>query len=346
MARRGVTTVIERIDPGTLAELIIKATALQEMTNALAAREAVALPDRRDLDLRVDPARRSGSRSAASTTTRRPSRATVDSSGRARRAGGGRGDVVSLDGTTLDGAQIAAARSRAREGRGPEGRTSTVVAERAGRRARATRIASGSSGALPVARGSTGRLGRFVRPGRRHGPDRTGGRTEFVGRVWPTARRLAPCAAYRASAAQIPGGAVRATSAPRGPPTTGPPRSAQATSRKTIAASRSRHLAGRAGRSRGRARAGRPPAGRGRPVRPRRRAARRDRCWSWRTAYPRDAPVSGGRREPLDEEALDLVDRARGPLAGRAFGDLDAARGQRARARRSGSRACRAARRR
>jgi hypothetical protein len=34
MARRGVNTVIERIDPGTLAELIIKATALQEMTNA------------------------------------------------------------------------------------------------------------------------------------------------------------------------------------------------------------------------------------------------------------------------------------------------------------------------
>lgn len=33
LARRGVNTVIERIDPGTLAELIIKATALQEMTN-------------------------------------------------------------------------------------------------------------------------------------------------------------------------------------------------------------------------------------------------------------------------------------------------------------------------
>ena len=33
MARRGVNTVIERIDPGTLAELIVKATALQEMTN-------------------------------------------------------------------------------------------------------------------------------------------------------------------------------------------------------------------------------------------------------------------------------------------------------------------------
>jgi hypothetical protein len=33
MARRGVTTVIEKIDPGTLADLIIKATALQELTN-------------------------------------------------------------------------------------------------------------------------------------------------------------------------------------------------------------------------------------------------------------------------------------------------------------------------
>ena len=34
LARRGVSTVVERIDPGTLAEVIIKATALQEMTNA------------------------------------------------------------------------------------------------------------------------------------------------------------------------------------------------------------------------------------------------------------------------------------------------------------------------
>ena len=32
-ARRGITTVVERIDPGTLAELIIKATALQEKAN-------------------------------------------------------------------------------------------------------------------------------------------------------------------------------------------------------------------------------------------------------------------------------------------------------------------------
>jgi hypothetical protein len=33
LARKGVTTVIERIDPSTLAELIVRATALQEMTN-------------------------------------------------------------------------------------------------------------------------------------------------------------------------------------------------------------------------------------------------------------------------------------------------------------------------
>lgn len=33
-ARRGMKTVIERIDPRTLADLIIKATALQEMANA------------------------------------------------------------------------------------------------------------------------------------------------------------------------------------------------------------------------------------------------------------------------------------------------------------------------
>ena len=33
LAKRGMSTVVEKIDPGTLAELVIKATALQEMTN-------------------------------------------------------------------------------------------------------------------------------------------------------------------------------------------------------------------------------------------------------------------------------------------------------------------------
>ena len=32
-ARRGMSTVVERIDPGVLADLVIKATALQEQTN-------------------------------------------------------------------------------------------------------------------------------------------------------------------------------------------------------------------------------------------------------------------------------------------------------------------------
>jgi hypothetical protein len=32
-ARRGVSTVVERIDPSVLADLIVKATALQELTN-------------------------------------------------------------------------------------------------------------------------------------------------------------------------------------------------------------------------------------------------------------------------------------------------------------------------
>ena len=34
MARRGIKTVVERIDPGVLADLVIKATALQEKANA------------------------------------------------------------------------------------------------------------------------------------------------------------------------------------------------------------------------------------------------------------------------------------------------------------------------
>ncbi len=33
VARKGLSTVVEKIDPGTLADLIIKATALQELTN-------------------------------------------------------------------------------------------------------------------------------------------------------------------------------------------------------------------------------------------------------------------------------------------------------------------------
>lgn len=41
-AKRGVVTVIEKIDPDTLADLIIKATAIQEKANAALARKKAA----------------------------------------------------------------------------------------------------------------------------------------------------------------------------------------------------------------------------------------------------------------------------------------------------------------
>ena len=98
------TTVIERIDPATLAELIIKATALQEMTNKRAAPEGLALPDLRDLDLGVDPAgrdlrhrphrrhRRTGRRRRS---TSRPQLVEADATRPAS-------VVIALDGTTID----------------------------------------------------------------------------------------------------------------------------------------------------------------------------------------------------------------------------------------------------
>jgi hypothetical protein len=39
-----MTTVVEKIDPATLAELIVRATALQEMTNRALREKVVALP--------------------------------------------------------------------------------------------------------------------------------------------------------------------------------------------------------------------------------------------------------------------------------------------------------------
>ena len=56
-ARRGVSTVVERIDPGVLADLIIKATALQEMTNSSLREKQLAVSHQRDLDRGLDPAR-------------------------------------------------------------------------------------------------------------------------------------------------------------------------------------------------------------------------------------------------------------------------------------------------
>lgn len=58
MAKRGVNTVIERIDPGVLADLVIKATALQEMTNRALRTKGLSVPHRGDLHHGLDPARR------------------------------------------------------------------------------------------------------------------------------------------------------------------------------------------------------------------------------------------------------------------------------------------------
>lgn len=111
LARRGVSTVIERIDPGTLAEVIIKATALQEMTNQSLRKKCspyriaeivisasippgVSLSIARSQDM--DEALPSGEVSSEQLVE------ALDESGEA---------VVSLDGTKFDEAQIEAARA-------------------------------------------------------------------------------------------------------------------------------------------------------------------------------------------------------------------------------------------
>jgi len=111
LARRGVSTVIERIDPGTLAEVIIKATALQEMTNQSLRKKrspyriaeivisasippGVSFSIARSQDM--DEALPSGEVSSEQLVE------ALDESGEA---------VVSLDGTKFDEAQIEAARA-------------------------------------------------------------------------------------------------------------------------------------------------------------------------------------------------------------------------------------------
>ena len=69
-ARRGISTVVERIDPGVLADLIVKATALQEMTNTSLREKRSPIGSRRSHH-RLDPAGGARSRSAASTTSTR-----------------------------------------------------------------------------------------------------------------------------------------------------------------------------------------------------------------------------------------------------------------------------------
>ena len=111
LARRGVTTVVERIDPGTLAEVIIKATALQEMTNSALRQKrspyrisevviSASIPPGVSFSIGrgedIDEALSAGDVSSESLVE------ALDETGEA---------VVSLDGTKFDEAQIAAARA-------------------------------------------------------------------------------------------------------------------------------------------------------------------------------------------------------------------------------------------
>ena len=104
-ARRGVSTVIERIDPGVLADLIVKTTALQEMTNtSLRAKKspyrineisiAATIPPGVNftigrIDVQEELATGAEISSAALVVNQVPGEA-----------------VISLDGTTLDEAQM------------------------------------------------------------------------------------------------------------------------------------------------------------------------------------------------------------------------------------------------
>jgi hypothetical protein len=109
-ARRGVSTVVERIDPGTLAELIIKATALQEMTNrALREKQSPYRISEIGITASIPPGvtfsiGRLDSGEETLTGTVVSSADLVDE----QPAGE---SVISLDGTTLSDAQIAEVRN-------------------------------------------------------------------------------------------------------------------------------------------------------------------------------------------------------------------------------------------
>jgi len=109
-ARRGVSTVVERIDPGVLADLIIKATALQEMTNgSLRAKKSPYRISEVAITASIPPGvtfsiTRLDTHEETLTGAELASAELVD-----EQASGE--SVISLDGTTLSDAQIAEVRS-------------------------------------------------------------------------------------------------------------------------------------------------------------------------------------------------------------------------------------------
>ena len=111
LARRGVTTVVERIDPGTLAEVIIKATALQEMTNtALRQKRSPYRISEVVISASIPPGV-SFSIGRGEDIDEALSTGDVSSAELVEALGETGESVVSLDGTKFDEAQIAAARA-------------------------------------------------------------------------------------------------------------------------------------------------------------------------------------------------------------------------------------------
>lgn len=111
LARRGVSTVVERIDPGTLAEVIIKATALQEMTNkALRQKHSPYRISEVVISASIPPGVSFAIHRGADIDEALPSGdvSSEELAGGLQEAGE---SVVSLDGTKFDAAQIAAARA-------------------------------------------------------------------------------------------------------------------------------------------------------------------------------------------------------------------------------------------
>jgi hypothetical protein len=110
-ARRGVSTVVERIDPSVLADLIIKATALQEMTNdALRQKRSPYRISEVDITASIPP--------GVTFAIARLEPAEADLAGatvsseqlvEAQAASGGEA-VISLDGTTLSDEQLSEVR--------------------------------------------------------------------------------------------------------------------------------------------------------------------------------------------------------------------------------------------
>jgi hypothetical protein len=106
-ARRGVSTVVERIDPGVLADLIIKATALQEMTNdALREKRSPYRISEVDITASIPPGVTFAiARIDAAEETVMGPIVTSEQLVQAQAAGGGEA-VISLDGTTLSEEQL------------------------------------------------------------------------------------------------------------------------------------------------------------------------------------------------------------------------------------------------